>query len=150
MGRGGKSQGAGRSQESDHEKGIGPIAALFEDCLQQFERLCAATMESQHIAGKTLYSMVDGCFSKLRMWGRDTGASDGSLDHALRKSSRLQQTTKDLLGDLLSTLRTSKSLVFLCCSKLNHNLDTSYTRCSQLFHCDYLVLYLGIATLHSS
>lgn len=112
MGHGGNSQGAARNQESDHEKGIAPIAALVEDCLQHFERLCAATVESQQIDGLSLYSMVDGYFSKFRMWGSDTAASGGSLDRALRKSSRLQQTTKDLLGDLLSTLRTCKTPVF--------------------------------------
>lgn len=106
MGLGGKSQGAARNQESDHVKGLAPIAALFKDCLQRFERLHAATVESLQIGGKSLHSMVDGCFSEFRMWGIDTGAPDGSLDHALRKSSRLQQTTKDLLGDLISTLQT--------------------------------------------
>lgn len=109
MGRGGNSQDAARNQESDHEKGIPPIAALFKDCLQDFERLCAATVESQQIDGLSLCSMVDGYLSKFRTWGSDTGALDGSLDRALRKSSRLQKTTKDLLGDLLSTLRTCKT-----------------------------------------
>lgn len=111
-GRGENSQGAARNQESDHEKGIAPIAALFENCLQQFERLCAATAEYQQIDGLSLYSLVDGCFSKFRIWGSDTAASGGSLDRALRKSSRLQQTAKDLLGDLLSALRTCKTLLF--------------------------------------
>lgn len=136
MGREGKSQDATRNHESDQEKGIAPIAALFKDCLQQFERLCAATVESQQIGGKSLNSMIDGCFSKFRMWGRDTGAPDGLLDHALRKSSRLQQTTKDILGDLLSTLRTSKTFVFSYHCKTEYNLHTSCSLCSQIFHCD--------------
>lgn len=134
MRRGGSIQGAPRGQKSDHEKGIAPIAALFEDCLQHFERLRAATVESRQI--KPLHSMVDGCFSKFRMWGSDTGAPDGSLDHALRKSSRLEQTTKDLAEDLLSTLRTSKTLVFSYCCKVDHSLDTSHTVYSRLFHAD--------------
>ncbi|MCJ1467362.1 hypothetical protein MMC07_005986 [Pseudocyphellaria aurata] len=94
------------SQESDHRDGIAPLATLFKDCLNSFERLCAATAESQQVGGELLCSTVHGCFSKFRMWGNDTGAPDGSLDYALRKSSHLQQTTKDLLGDLISTLCT--------------------------------------------
>lgn len=132
MGLGGKSQGAARNQESDHVKGLAPIAALFEDCLQRFERLRAATVESLQIGGKSLHSMVDGCFSEFRMWGIDTGAPDGSLDHALRKSSRLQQTTKDLLGELISTLQTSKTLVLSYYSKIDYILNTSYGLCPQI------------------
>lgn len=109
--RGGKSQGIAGSQESDHRDAIAPIATLFKDCLHTFERLCAATAESRPIGGEPSCSTVHGCFSKIRMWGTEIGAPDGSLDYALRKSSLLQQTTKDLLGDLVSTLCTSKTLV---------------------------------------
>ena len=138
-------QSPARKQESDYENGIAPIAALFEDCSQCFERLCATTVESRHIGETSLHSMVDGCFSELRSWGGETGAPDGSLDHALRKSSRLQQTTKDLLGDLISTLRISKALVLSYCCPNTHCILCSD---SQSFMMKYL-LYLYVVILKS-
>lgn len=60
------------------------------------------TWESSYIA-------LDGSQSKFRQWSSDTGASDRSLDHALRKASRLQETTINLLQELLSALDTSKA-----------------------------------------
>ncbi len=98
-------------QDGDRVVGIAPIAAHFENCLQRFEQLCA-TLESRQLGGNSMYSAVDGCLSEFRRWGDDTGAAEGLLDHSLRKSSRLQQATKDLLTDLLSTLQTSKILIF--------------------------------------
>ena len=106
----GKITTATRKQERDQARGIAPIAAHFENCLQHFERLCA-TLNSRQYGGKHMYSAVDGCLSDFRIWGNDTGAPDGLLDHALRKSSRLQKAAKDLLIDLLSTLHTSKILI---------------------------------------
>lgn len=107
MERGGKPASKLRERESRQADGIAPIAALFENCLQQFERLCA-TLECRQDDGKYMYLAVDGSLSEFRVWGNDTGAPDGLLDHALRKSSGLQQAAKDLLADLLSTLHTSK------------------------------------------
>jgi hypothetical protein len=111
MGLGGKTTKAASERESDQADGIAPIAALFENCLQYFERLCA-TLESRQDDGKDMYSAVDGYLGEFRTWGNDTGAPDGLLDHALRKSSGLQQAAKDLLADLLSSLHTSKTLIF--------------------------------------
>lgn len=107
MGFGKETMSAARKRENDQAFGIAPIAAHFENCLQYFERL-SASLESRPFGEKDIYSTVDGCLSEFRMWGNDTGAPEGLLDHALRKSSRLQQAAKDLLIDLLSTLRTSK------------------------------------------
>ena len=106
--------GPGKDNDSQTQKpkssrayGIPPIATLFNDCLHDFERLCS-TIESRKVTGNSPDLMRDGCFSKFCTWGSDTGAPNGSLDHALRKSSRLQQTTKGLLEDLTSALQTSK------------------------------------------
>lgn len=102
-----KTTGAARKHGYDQAYGIAPIAAHFENCLQYFERL-SASLESRPFGEKYIYSTVDGCLSEFRIWGNDTGAPEGLLDHALRKSSRLQKAAKDLLMDLLSTLRSSK------------------------------------------
>lgn len=102
-----KTTGAARKPENYQVYGIAPIAAHFENCLQYFERL-SASLESRPFGGNYIYSTVDACLSEFRIWGNDTGAPEGLLDHALRKSSRLQKAAKDLLIDLLSTLRTSK------------------------------------------
>lgn len=99
-----------RNQERTHAHKIAPIAALFEDCLQCFAELCTI-MEVNEDAWKPQHVMVDGSFSKFRDWGRDTLAFNRSLDHALRKASRLQETTKDMLETLLSTLHDSKRLM---------------------------------------
>ena len=108
---GGRIMSATRKQENDNFYGIAPIAAHFEDCLQSFERLYA-TLESRQLGGKDMVAAVDGSLGEFRIWGNDTGAPDGLLDHALRKSSHLQKAVKDLLVDLLSTLRSSKILIF--------------------------------------
>lgn len=101
-----QSTSAAYGRENDQAYGIAPVAAHFENCLQYFERL-SASLESRPSEGN-IYSTVDGCLSEFRIWGNDTGAPEGLLDHALRKSSRLQKAAKDLLIDLYSTLRTSK------------------------------------------
>ena len=88
-----------------------PIAAIFEDCLQFFERLCSI-IEINQEAEKAEHPLIQGSFSRFRQWGSDTGASSRSLDHALRNSKQLQQATKDLLEELLSTLHASKAIAF--------------------------------------
>lgn len=112
MGFGKSNENAPQKQESSHAYGVAPIAALFKDCLQHFERLCS-TIESRKLTGNSMNLTRDGCFSKFRTWGSDTGAPTGSLDHGLRKSTRLQQTTKDLLDDLILALQASKTSCFL-------------------------------------
>lgn len=96
-----------RRHGSSHAFKTAPIAALFEDCLQYFEQL-SITMEGED-TWKSSSIALDGSQSRFRQWSSDTGASDRSLDHALRKASRLQETTIDLLQELLSTLDTSKA-----------------------------------------
>ena len=102
-----------RSQGSSRAYEIAPIAALFEDCLQYFEQLCTI-MESDEAAWQPRHILIDDYFSKFRDWGSNTGASSRALDHALRKASRLQETTKDLLQDLRTTLHTSKTAISFC------------------------------------
>lgn len=97
-----------RKQKNDEANGIAPIAAHFENCLQHFERLYA-TLQSSQSGGEDMLSAVDCSLSEFRVWGNDTGAPEGLLDHGLRKSSHLQNAAKDLLTDLLSTLCTSKT-----------------------------------------
>ncbi|MCJ1405770.1 hypothetical protein MMC11_009000, partial [Xylographa trunciseda] len=92
-------------EESNYAYKIAPIAAVFEDCLQYFEQTCNI-MESNPDAWELKFALIDGCFSRFREWGHATKAPSRSLDYALRKSSRLQETTRSLLDDLHGTLRT--------------------------------------------
>ncbi|KAL8834257.1 MAG: hypothetical protein Q9170_003844 [Blastenia crenularia] len=97
-----------RKNENSHAYETAPIAAIFEDCLQFFERLCTIT-EIDEEAEQAGFPMIESSYDRFRQWGNETGAPNRSLDHALRKSSHLQQATKDLLTDLLSALMTSLS-----------------------------------------
>ncbi|KAL9120119.1 MAG: hypothetical protein Q9187_003323 [Circinaria calcarea] len=96
-----------RNHERSHAYKMAPIAALFEDCLQSFAELCTI-MEANEDAWRFQHFMLDASFSKFREWGNDTGASDRSLDHILRKASRLQDATKNMLETLLSTLHETR------------------------------------------
>lgn len=100
----------GQSQHgSNRAYKTAPIAAIFEDCLQCFERM-SSIIEANKEAEKAQYPRVEGAFSKFRQWGNDTAAPRRSLDHALRKAPQLQQATEELLQDLYSTLSMSKTL----------------------------------------
>ena len=93
----------GRDNETGHRKA--PVAAMFEDCLQSFERVCEIVKNNQgaDIPG---YAIIDGSLGRFRQWGYDTGAPKRLLDHSLRKAPHLQRATTDLLEDLLSGLQT--------------------------------------------
>lgn len=85
-----------------------PIAAGFEDCLQLFEQLVSA-MEADSTTWKPAEVVpLKDEFSRLRAWGNDTGASSRSLDHALRKASKLQRQVSDLLDELRDNTQKGK------------------------------------------
>jgi hypothetical protein len=48
---------------------------------------------------------------RLRLWDAETGAKEGHLDHALRKSSRLRDGVLELLHDLRDLSAQGKSFV---------------------------------------
>jgi hypothetical protein len=87
-----------------------PIAAEFEECVQLFYQLCSS-MEADGVMWSDTQIPLDDGFSKLRAWGNDTGACSWSLDHALRKSSRLQQQVLDVLKDLRDELQKALTIV---------------------------------------
>jgi hypothetical protein len=58
---------------------------------------------------------------RLRVWGNDTGASSRSLDHALRKSSRLQTQVADLLRELLENIQKGGLLNLICSSQAQND-----------------------------
>ena len=89
-----------------------PIAAVFEDCIQYFEQLCTI-VECNPEAWESIAFPITDCFTKFRDWGSATKAPSRALDHALRKSSQLQEATRGLLEDLLNTLHNSKIIAFL-------------------------------------
>lgn len=78
-----------------------PIAAKFEDCQQSFERLCIVVRSNGDEANSAL---VEDSYGKFLAWGKDSGASDRSVDHGLRKSSGLAGRTLELLVALFSKL----------------------------------------------
>lgn len=80
-----------------------PLAANFEDCLQAFDRL-RATIQANKRDLKDEYILGEDCYSRLRSWGYDSGASSRALDHRLRKSAQLVAATLDLLEELYSIL----------------------------------------------
>ena len=98
-------------QETSYAFRKAPIAALFEDCIQYFEQLCTI-VESNPEAWESISLSITDCFSKFRDWGSTTKAPSRALDHALRKSSVLQETTRSFLEDLLNTLHISKMIEF--------------------------------------
>ena len=137
-------------QESSRAHEVAPISALYEDCLQYFQQVRSIAeanqaekeraaniaqegaekelMKQAGLASRARYVTIDDCFSKFRDWGSNTGASSRSLDHTLRKASQLQQTTKELLEDLFTTLSQSKN--FPICY-LDIHLDSQLIRCQK-------------------
>lgn len=89
------------------------LAAMHEDCLQAFLQLTSAT--KVNLVWKPWYSEFNDHYSRLCVWGEETGASsrqlDLSLDYSLRKSARLRSKTAELLGDLHSTIREGKTCI---------------------------------------
>jgi len=75
-----------------------PIAAEFEDCAQVFQQLCSS-LEAGSTAWGGSESKLVGLFGRLRAWGNESGASTRSLDHRLRKASKLQNQVLEFLGD---------------------------------------------------
>src|SRR5438045_7920482 len=80
-----------------------PVAAEYEECIQLFQQICSS-MEADSMMWADAQIPMDDGFAKLRAWGNDTGATSWSLDHSLRKSSRLHQQVLDLLQDLRGEL----------------------------------------------
>ena len=99
-----------RSREALAVRAKAPIAAHLEDCLQAFARLSAVLRsnlnqeeENKNLNGLVsdgFYKIVDDCSGRLVSWGRESGASSKELDHSLRFSSRLKDTTLEFLKDL--------------------------------------------------
>ena len=92
-----------RTQQSQALRAKAPIRAHFEDCVQAFDRLCSA-INANMTASEEEIILVEDCYSRLRSWGQDSGASTRALDHGLRKSSELGAHTLNLLSDLHSIL----------------------------------------------
>lgn len=82
-----------------------PIAAKYEDCVQNFARFCVAVESNSSPTDSTL---ADDSYAKFLAWGSDSRASSRSLDYNLRKTSDLRDRTLELLVILHSTLRKSK------------------------------------------
>lgn len=84
-----------------------PLAAEFEECSQLFEVLCSA-IEANPRIWKAYHLTVVDHRDALAAWGAETGATSYVLDHALRKSSSLQDHVLELLQDCSGDLQRSK------------------------------------------
>ncbi|KAH8746034.1 hypothetical protein BGZ57DRAFT_777998 [Hyaloscypha finlandica] len=93
-----------RSRNNRAVRANAPLAANFEDCLQAFDRL-RATIYSSKKDLEDEHNLGEDCYSRLRTWGHDSGASSRALDHRLRKSPQLGTSTLDLLAELQSILQ---------------------------------------------
>lgn len=100
-----------------------PVAAQFEDCWQEFERLSSSLQANQ--SNSELNNISKDCKLRLKVWGDDSGASSRSLDYALRSSPVVRRQTQRLLQDLHDALgqgtlkgqyRTRFSLTIYVCS----------------------------------
>jgi hypothetical protein len=85
-----------RRHKSSSNPQIAPIAAIFEDCCQNFERLCVTARRNADPSS----ILVEDNYGKFLAWGNDSGASSRSLDHTLRKDSILSAMALDLLKTL--------------------------------------------------
>lgn len=81
-----------------------PIATLFSECVKLIDDL-GSLVDSQKLSWAEASVPLDINASKLRAWGNDTGAASRSLDHALRKASRLRQQVLLLLSNLKHDLQ---------------------------------------------
>jgi hypothetical protein len=94
-----------RHQQNGQPREASPIAASFSECVQLMDQLVSLA-DSQKFPWTGASVSLDIHASKLRAWGNDTGAASRSLDHALRKASRLKQQVLLLLSSLKSDLQT--------------------------------------------
>lgn len=94
-----------RRQKNSRNPLIAPIAALFEDCRQNFERLCVTARRN----GDPNSVLAEDSYGKFLAWGNDSGASTRALDHTLRKDSSLSAMTLDLLKTLYKKLEQGMS-----------------------------------------
>ena len=108
----GAASSALRKSGSSHVYQRAPIAARFEDCLQDFERL-SSIIETYQEADKAKGFCIESAYSQFRQWGSDTGAQNRTLDHALRKATHLEQATIKLLKDLLSALQIGRIIALV-------------------------------------
>lgn len=65
-----------------------PVAAEYEDCTQRFDML-NSVMEANESTWEPYQNLLNDYRSRLTTWGVDTGARSRTIDHTLRKSSRL-------------------------------------------------------------
>ena len=84
-----------------------PVAAEFESCTERFDRL-NIVMEANETTWEPYHILLNDYRSRLATWGIDTGASSRTIDHTLRKASRLKGHTLDILEELHASLQNSE------------------------------------------
>ena len=78
----------------------GSIAGLFRDCQGTLDTLCDNLSELPEDApDEPECQRCNDEAGRLRMWDAETGAKEGQLDYALRRSSRLRDGVLELLQD---------------------------------------------------
>lgn len=81
------------------------IAARFEECQQDFNRLCARL--DRHFPDTKAKSLSD-CLGSFVAWGSETGANDQTLDYKLRKANDMQEMVVELLTQLHEVIEEGK------------------------------------------
>jgi len=104
-----------RNHQTGQPREASPISTSFDKCLKFIDQL-SSIQDAHNLALVGSPVCFDAHASKLRAWGNDTGASSWSLDHTLRKASRLQQQVLLLLNGLQYDLQTgnAKSCPLTC------------------------------------
>lgn len=90
-----------RPKQHHHRPQTSPIAALFETCRDSFERICIVARRN---SSRAISTSIEGQYGQFLTWGKDSGASNRSLDRALRKTTNLTSIVMELLRSLYSTL----------------------------------------------
>ncbi|KIY02878.1 uncharacterized protein Z520_01343 [Fonsecaea multimorphosa CBS 102226] len=84
------------------------IAAAYEDCRQTFDQL-SLLLEANRPVWEGNADFLESFKNSLVHWANVHHAENGSLDHALRKSSDLRDQVVDLLENLNQKLQNGKS-----------------------------------------
>ncbi|EXJ74856.1 uncharacterized protein A1O5_01552 [Cladophialophora psammophila CBS 110553] len=83
------------------------VAAAYEDCRQTFDQL-SSVMEANRQVWEGNADFLESFKNSLVHWANVHHAENGSLDHALRKSSDLRDRVVDLLESLNHKLQNGK------------------------------------------
>jgi len=105
------SQQAERRRQENHKfRAKAPLAAQFDDCLQDSDRLRGA-LQDNRAHSKKLRDLAILVNDKLKSWGDQSGASSRLLDYSLKCVPTVAQRTSSLLTELRKALNRADNFV---------------------------------------